>query len=126
TQGEGLKMSGHHDHDHGGSAVEQRTRALESLLVEKGIITTDAIDRYLERLENDIGPLNGARAVARAWVDPSFRRRLLDDPTEAGKELGIDPSNSPVVVVENTSQVHNVVCCTLCSCYPWKLLGLPP
>jgi nitrile hydratase len=119
-------MSGHQDHDHGGTAVERRTRALESLLIEKGIITTEAIDTYLERVENDIGPLNGARVVARAWVDPAFRQRLLHDSTEAIKELGIDAGGLHLIVVENTPEVHNVVCCTLCSCYPWKLLGLPP
>jgi nitrile hydratase len=119
-------MSDHHDHHHDGSAVEHRTRALESLLVEKGFITTEAIDKYLEWVEQDIGPLNGARAVARAWLDPAFRQRLLDNAPEAMKELGIDLGGLHLVVVENTPEIHNVVCCTLCSCYPWKLLGLPP
>jgi nitrile hydratase subunit alpha len=119
-------MSGHHDHDHGGTAVERRTRALESLLVEKGIITTEVIDTYLERMENDIGPLNGARVVARAWVDPPFREHLLNDAPEAIEVLGIDAGGLHLIVVENTPEIHNVVCCTLCSCYPWKLLGLPP
>jgi len=115
-----------HDHDHDGASVEHRTRALESLLVEKGFITTEAIDRYLERIEQDIGPLNGAKAVARAWVDPAFKERLLESASEAIRELGIDLESLQLIVVENTPQVHNVVCCTLCSCYPWKLLGLPP
>jgi nitrile hydratase len=119
-------MSDGHDHRHDESAVEHRTRALESLLVEKGFVTTEAIDRTLEGVEQDIGPLLGARVVARAWVDPAFKARLLEDAPEALEEIGIDPGGTRLVVVENSPEVHNVVCCTLCSCYPWKLLGLPP
>jgi nitrile hydratase len=119
-------MSDGHDHRHDESAVEHRTRALESLLVEKGFVTTEAIDRTLERVEQDIGPLLGARVVARAWVDPAFKARLLEDAPAALEEIGIDPGGTRLVVVENSPEVHNVVCCTLCSCYPWKLLGLPP
>ena len=115
-----------HDHQHDDSAVEHRTRALESLLVEKGFITADAIDRYLEWVEQDIGPLVGARVVARAWVDAAFKERLLQDAPAAIREIGIDAGGTHLVVVENTPEVHNVICCTLCSCYPWKLLGLPP
>lgn len=115
-------MSEHHHHDH--VAVEDRVRALESLLVEKGVTRTETIDRYLAWVEGDIGPLLGARVAAHAWVDPAFRERLLADAPAACAELGIDAGN--LVVVENRPGLHNVVCCTLCSCYPWKLLGLPP
>lgn len=116
---------GHHHHEHE-PTVEDRTRALESLLVEKGILSTGAIDRYLSWIEHDVGPLLGARVVAHAWVDPAFKQRLLQDAPAAIAEIGIDPSGTHLVVVESTPEVHNVVCCTLCSCYPWKLLGLPP
>lgn len=119
-------MSDGHDHQHDDSAVEHRTRALESLLIEKGFITAEAIDSYLEWVEQDIGPLFGARVVAHAWVDPAFKERLLRDAPAAIQEIGIDVGGAHLVVVENTPDVHNVVCCTLCSCYPWKLLGLPP
>jgi nitrile hydratase len=115
-------MSEHHHHDH--VAVEDRVRALESLLVEKGVTRTETIDRYLAWVEGDIGPLLGARVAAHAWVDPAFRERLLADAPAACAELGIDAGN--LVVVENRPGLHNVVCCTLCSCYPWKVLGLPP
>src|SRR5579872_1742890 len=119
-------MSHGHDHHHEESSVENRTRALESLLIEKGLVTGEAIDRYLEWAEQDIGPLFGARVVARAWLDPDFKTRLLADAPAAVRELGIDPGDTRLIVVENTPAVHNVVCCTLCSCYPWKVLGLPP
>ena len=119
-------MSDHHDHHHHEPTVEDRTRALESLLVEKGVLTTEAIDRYLSWVENDIGPLLGARVIAHAWVDPAFKQRLLQDAPAAIAEIGIDAGGTHLIVVESTPQVHNVVCCTLCSCYPWKLLGLPP
>lgn len=115
-------MTEHHHHEH--AAVEDRVRALESLLVEKGIARTENIDRLLASVEGDIGPLLGARLAARAWVDPDFRTRLLEDAPSACTELGIDCGN--LVVVANTPDLHNVVCCTLCSCYPWKVLGLPP
>jgi nitrile hydratase len=115
-------MSEHHHHEH--IAVEDRVRALESLLVERGITRTENIDRYLAWVESDIGPLLGARIVARAWLDPEFKVRLLANAPAACADLGIDAGN--LVVVENRPGLHNVVCCTLCSCYPWKVLGLPP
>jgi nitrile hydratase subunit alpha len=102
-----------------------RTKALESLLVEKGLLTTEFIDAIVRRYEQDIGPLKGAKVVARAWVDPAFRARLLADGATAILELGLD-RGAPLVVLENTPGVHNVVVCTLCSCYPWSVLGLPP
>lgn len=104
-----------------------RTEALESLLVEKGIVEPDAIDAVVSRYESDVGPLRGARVVARAWVDPEFKTRLLSDGSAAVRELGIAAiEDARLVVVENTPRVHNVVVCTLCSCYPWSVLGLPP
>jgi nitrile hydratase len=127
-------MSDRHDHDHGGghhpdplSPIEARVRAVESLLTERGLVSSDAIDRLVSAYEKDIGPLNGARAVARAWVDPEFKKRLLADATAALRELGIGGlQGEHMVAVENTPTVHNVVVCTLCSCYPWPVLGLPP
>ena len=124
-------MSEHHDdHDHEHeeeSYASLRARALESLLVEKGYITTDAIDALVKTYEEDIGPMNGARVVARAWVDPEYKARLLKDGTKAISELGYQGAEgSEIVVLENTADVHNVVVCTLCSCYPWPVLGLPP
>ena len=104
-----------------------RTRAIESLLIEKGYLTEEAVDLVVETYESDIGPLHGARVVARAWVDPGFRERLLADATEAAKELGIGGFvGEHVQAVANADGVHNVVVCTLCSCYPWGFLGLPP
>ena len=104
-----------------------RTRALESLLIEKGLLTTDLIDEVVQKYEQDVGPLNGAKVVARAWIDPDYKRRLLEDGTAAIAELGFgDAQGSKIVVLENTSSVHHVVVCTLCSCYPWSVLGLPP
>ena len=104
-----------------------RTKALESLLVEKGLITTDVIDTVVRAYEQDIGPLNGARVVARAWVDPAYKQRLLADGTSAIAELGFGGRQGvDMVVLENSPTVHNVVVCTLCSCYPWPVLGLPP
>ena len=104
-----------------------RTRALESLLVEKGLLTTDIIDEVVQQYEQDVGPLNGAKVVARAWSDPDYKRRLLKDGTAAIAELGFgDAHGSKIVVLENTPTVHHVVVCTLCSCYPWSVLGLPP
>jgi nitrile hydratase len=108
---------------------EARARALQSLLTEKGILSTDAVDAVIEAYEKEIGPLNGARVVARAWTDEAFKRRLLEDGTGAIGELGFEPgmgSGEQIEVVENTPSRHNVVVCTLCSCYPWALLGLPP
>ena len=124
-------MSEHHDdHDHEHEAesyASLRTKALESLLVEKGYVTTDAIDALVKTYEEDIGPMNGARVVARAWVDLEYKARLLQDGTKAIAELGFQGAEgSEIVVLENTANVHNAVVCTLCSCYPWPVLGLPP
>ncbi|HYI25720.1 MAG TPA: nitrile hydratase subunit alpha [Thermomicrobiales bacterium] len=105
--------------------VALRTKALESLLIEKGLLTEGAIDAEIARYEQDIGPLAGARVVARAWTDPAFRERLLAGGGAAIAELGL-PGGSPLVVVANTPTEHNLVVCTLCSCYPWAVLGLPP
>ena len=114
--------------DHGeDQSIAQRVTAIESLLVEKGLITSDVVDAVVETYERDVGPLNGAKVVARAWVDGAFRERLLDDGTQAIGELGFGgPEGEHLVVLENTPAVHNVVVCTLCSCYPWPVLGLPP
>lgn len=104
-----------------------RTMAIESLLIEKGLLSTDAIDARVQAYEQDIGPLNGAKVVARAWTQPEYKRRLLADGTAAIAELGFSGSQgAEIVVLENTPQVHNLVVCTLCSCYPWPVLGLPP
>jgi len=104
--------------------VVSRVRALESLLLEKGILAPDAVDRVIQRYEADTGPMVGARAVARAWTDPDYKRLLLDDPRTALKRFELD--YAMLMVVENTEPVHNLVVCTLCSCYPWIVLGLPP
>ena len=104
--------------------VVSRVRALESLLLEKGILAPDAVDRVIQRYEGDTGPMVGARAVAKAWTDPDYRRLLLDDPKAALGQLNLD--YEMLMVVENTEAVHNLVVCTLCSCYPWPVLGLPP
>jgi len=103
-----------------------RAQAIESLLVEKGLISTDAIDALVNLFEQDIGPLRGARVVARAWTDPAFKARLLADANAACAELEIEGLRTRLVVLENTPDVHNMVVCTLCSCYPWSVLGLPP
>ena len=120
--------SDHHAHipsDH--SEVALRTKALEALLIEKGIITTDVLDAVVQAYEQDIGPLNGAKVVTRAWVDPDYKKRLLENGTATIAELGLSGREGiEMVVLENTSTVHNVVVCTLCSCYPWPVLGLPP
>ncbi len=109
------------------SDVEARTRALESILLEKGLLTPDAVDKVIAAYERDIGPLNGARVVARAWVDAAYKKRLLTDATPAIAELGFGGRQGEhMVVVENTPAIHNVIVCTLCSCYPWPVLGLPP
>jgi nitrile hydratase subunit alpha len=116
---------GHHPHPLSPAAL--RAKAIESLLVEKGLLASDAIDRVVEIYEKDVGPLNGAKVVARAWCDPDYKRRLLADGTAAIGELGFTGlQGAHMVVLENTPKVHNVVCCTLCSCYPWPVLGLPP
>lgn len=117
----------HHDHHHHESPAALRTRALESLLVEKGLLSTDTIDAVVRAYEEDIGPLNGAKVVARAWTDPQYKKHLLEDGTAAIAELGFTGrQGAQMVVLENTPHVHNVVVCTLCSCYPWPVLGLPP
>ncbi len=104
-----------------------RARAIESLLIEKGYLTEEAVDYVVSAYEEEIGPMRGARLVARAWVDPAFKARLIDNASEAAKELGIAGFvGENVMAVENTNEVHNVVSCTLCSCYPWAVLGLPP
>ena len=125
-----------HDHDHGhdhghherpASASELRARALEALLVERGLVSTDAIDAVVAYYEKDVGPQNGARVIARAWVDPEYRARLLSDGSSAIAELGYGGvEGEHMVVVENSAEIHNVIVCTLCSCYPWPVLGLPP
>lgn len=118
---------GTHHHPEAESDAALRVKALESLLVEKGLITTDVIDAVVQAYEQDIGPLNGAQVVARAWVDPGYKQRLLADGTTAIAELGFSGTQgAEIVVLENTPAVHNVVVCTLCSCYPWPVLGLPP
>ncbi len=119
------------DHDHGHQAIPSdltlRVKALESLLVEKGLVDPAALDAVIDTYENKVGPRNGAQVVARAWVDPVFKKRLLTDATAAIAELGYGGQQGEhMVVVENTPTVHNLVVCTLCSCYPWSLLGLPP
>jgi nitrile hydratase len=114
-------------HERPASQIELRARALEALLVEKGLVSTDAIDAVIELYENDIGPQNGAKVVARAWVDPAYRERLLADGAAAIAELGYGGAEgNTMVVVPNEPGVHNAVVCTLCSCYPWPVLGLPP
>jgi nitrile hydratase subunit alpha len=120
-----------HDHDHGeGSAMSPialRVKALESLLVEKGYIDPQALDVIVETYEKKVGPRNGARVVAKAWADPPYRAWLLKDATEAIASLGFTGRQGEhMVVVENTSDTHNLIVCTLCSCYPWSVLGLPP
>lgn len=104
--------------------IVSRVRALESLLLEKGVLAPDAVDRVIQRYEADTGPMLGARVVARAWTDPDYRRLLLEDPTAALRRFDLD--YKMLMVVENTEAVHNMVVCTLCSCYPWPVLGLPP
>src|SRR4051812_10800088 len=116
---------GHQPHEP--SAVEQRVAALESLLVERGLITSDAVDAVIATYEHDVGPMNGAAVVARAWTAPAYKERLLGAATPAIAELGFGGAEGEnMVVLENTDAVHNVVVCTLCSCYPWPVLGLPP
>ena len=133
-------MSDEHDHEHHGhshydspksrrprSSFELRTMALEAALVEKGLLATDAVDAFLDGIEHTMGPHNGAQVVARAWTDAAFKARLLADGSAAVAEMGFTgPEGDTVRVVENTDFVHNMVVCTLCSCYPWPLLGLPP
>jgi nitrile hydratase len=133
-------MSHDHDHDHHehdpdhlgehGAPLEGpplRVKALESLLVEKGLVDPAALDQIIDRYETKVGPRNGARVVAKAWTDPAYKRRLLDDTSAAMADFGYTGRQGEnMVVVENTPNVHNMVVCTLCSCYPWPVLGLPP
>ena len=120
-------MSTAHHHERPASQAELRARALEALLAERGLVSTDAIDAVVSYYEHDVGPQNGARAVARAWVDEAYRERLLERPDDALAELGFGGMEGHnMVVVANTPAVHNVIVCTLCSCYPWPVLGLPP
>ena len=117
----------HHDHQAVPSDLTLRVKALESLLVEKGLVDPAALDALIDTYEHKIGPRNGARIVARAWVDPAYKKHLLTDATGAIAELGYSGQQGEhMVVVENTPKVHNLVVCTLCSCYPWAVLGLPP
>ena len=107
--------------------LEGRVNKLENLLIEQGIVSKESLRRIADIYENDLGPLNGAKVIARAWSDESYKERLLDDATKAINELGFSGlQGEHMVVVENTATVHNVVVCTLCSCYPWPVLGLPP
>lgn len=126
----------HHDHDHDDrpgaheaplSGPALRVKALESLLLEKGLVDPAALDALIDTYETKVGPRNGAAVVARAWVDPAYKHRLLEDATAAIAELGyVGRQGEDMVVLENTPAVHNMVVCTLCSCYPWPVLGLPP
>jgi nitrile hydratase len=128
-----LTGNDHHDHDHDHahqvvpSDLTLRVKALESLLVEKGLVDSAALDALIDTYEHRVGPRNGARVVARAWVDPEYKRRLLTDATAAIAELDYTGRQGEhMQAVENTPQLHNLVVCTLCSCYPWPVLGLPP
>ncbi len=117
----------HHAHQEVPSELTLRVKALESLLVEKGLVDPAALDALIDTYEHKVGPRNGARVVAKAWVDPSYKQRLLADATAAIAELGYaGRQGEHMVVVENSPKVHNLVVCTLCSCYPWTVLGLPP
>jgi nitrile hydratase subunit alpha len=118
-----------HTHDHGSelSDLTLRVRALETILTEKGYVDPAALDQIIENVETRIGPHIGARIVARAWADSEFKQRLLADATEAANLLGFEsPVGSHLIALENTPQTHHIVVCTLCSCYPWEVLGLPP
>src|SRR5579859_7354756 len=120
----------HHDHGHGQeppSDMALRVKALESLMVEKGLVDQAALDAIVDHFEHKVGPRNGARVVARAWTDPAYKARLMENATAAIAELGYSGGQGDhMVVVENTHDIHNLVVCTLCSCYPWPVLGLPP
>jgi nitrile hydratase len=118
-----------HDHDHGSELAEMqlRVRALETVLTEKGYIDPAAIDRIIEAYETKIGPHNGARIIAKAWADPAFKQALLEDASAAIAKFGhVSRVGDHLIAVENTPQTHNMIVCTLCSCYPWEMLGLPP
>ena len=121
----------HHPHDHAHSHLpsdpELRVKALETLLLNKGLIDSKTLDELIDTYENRIGPKNGANVVAKAWVDPEYKKRLLIDATSAIRELSYQGRQGEnMVVVENTPEIHNVIVCTLCSCYPWPVLGIPP
>ena len=127
----------HHDHGHDHkhddahshlpSDPELRVKAIETLLLRKGLIDSETLDELIDTYENKIGPQNGAKVVAKAWVDESYKKRLLEDATAAIRELSYQGRQGEnMVVVENTPDIHNVVVCTLCSCYPWPVLGIPP
>ena len=123
-----------HEHDHGHdhhpaplAPIEARVAAMEAVLTEQGLFDRDFLDAIVDNFEHNLGPMNGAKVVARAWVDPAYKQRLLEDGTSAIGELGFGGAEGEhMVVVENTDAVHNLVVCTLCSCYPWPVLGLPP
>ena len=120
-------MTTDHHHPTEIAPIEARVAAIESVLVEKGVLDLDVLDQIVQHFEDNLGPMNGAKVVARAWSDPDYKQRLLADGTAAIKELGFEgPEGEYMVVVENTPKVHNLVVCTLCSCYPWPTLGLPP
>jgi len=122
-------MADDHDHDHGAplSEIQLRVRALETILTEKGYVDPAALDAIVEAYETKIGPRNGAAVVAKAWTDPAFKQALLKDATAAIATLGhVSRVGDHLVAVENTPQRHNIIVCTLCSCYPWEVLGLPP
>lgn len=126
-------MSEDHEHDHPHhhtaplSGIEQRVKDLEAKLIDKGLVDPAAMDELVDTYEHRVGPRNGAAVVARAWTDPDYKQRLLDDATSAIGEMGyVGRQGEHMVAVENTEKVHNMVVCTLCSCYPWPVLGLPP
>jgi nitrile hydratase len=123
------KTEHHHDHEHGSelSEMQLRVRALETVLIEKGYVDPAALDAIIEAYETKVGPHIGARVVARAWIDAGFKQKLLDDATKAVLTLGIlNRVGDHLIAVENTPKQHNIIVCTLCSCYPWEVLGLPP
>ena len=122
-------MNETHRHEHGSeiSETQLRVRALETILTEKGYVEPAALDAIVEAFETRIGPKNGAKVVAKAWADPDFKRRLLEDATAAVSSMGfVSRVGDHLIAVENTPRVHNMIVCTLCSCYPWEVLGLPP
>ncbi len=122
-----MSADAHAHHPRPVAPIEARVAAIEAVLVENGMFDVDMLDSIVEMFEHSLGPMNGAKVVARAWLDEDYRGRLLDDATPAIAELGFaGPEGDHMVVVENTSTVHNLVVCTLCSCYPWPTLGLPP
>jgi nitrile hydratase len=124
---EGDNHSHDHAHSHLPSDPELRVKAVETLLLNKGLIDSKTLDELIDTYENRIGPKNGANVVAKAWVDPEYKKRLLIDATSAIRELSYQGRQGEnMVVVENTPEIHNVIVCTLCSCYPWPVLGIPP